>query len=170
MTNDSPRFFLLSLGCAKNTVDSEGMAQLLGRAGYAGAAEPEEADLLIVNTCGFIAPARDESVRSLQELAGKKKPGQLLIAAGCLAQLAGGTLVDQVPGLDGVLGTRRWMDLLVLAGRLGRGLPSPQLHLPEDALTVGQDDHGVLRAAVQGGSAYLKIADGRRVGGPPSRH
>ena len=162
MTNDSPRFFLLSLGCAKNTVDSEGMAQLLGRAGYAGAAEPEEADLLIVNTCGFIAPARDESVRSLQELAGKKKPGQLLIAAGCLAQLAGGTLVDQVPGLDGVLGTRRWMDLLVLAGRLGRGLPSPQLHLPEDALTVGQDDHGVLRAAVQGGSAYLKIADGCR--------
>jgi ribosomal protein S12 methylthiotransferase len=162
MSLNNPRFYLLSLGCAKNTVDSEGMAELLGRAGCAGVAEPEEADLLIVNTCGFIAPAREESLHLLQELAENKQPGQMLIAAGCLAQLAGESLVTQVPGLDGVLGTRRWMDIPVLVGRLRRGLPSPQLHLPEEALSVGQDDHEVLRAAVQGGSAYLKIADGCR--------
>ncbi len=162
MTWDNPRFCLLSLGCAKNTVDSESMAELLGRSGYAGVAEPKDADLLIVNTCGFIAPARDESLNMLQELADQKKPGQMLIAAGCLAQLAGESLVNQVPGLDAVLGTRRWMDLPMLVGRLRRGLPRPQLHLPEDALTVGQDDQEVLRAAVQGGSAYLKIADGCR--------
>jgi ribosomal protein S12 methylthiotransferase len=159
---DGPRYYLLSLGCAKNTVDSESMAQLLDRTGHAGVGDPAEADILIVNTCGFIAPARDESLTMLRELAADKEPGQLLIAAGCLAQLAGQELLSQVPGLDGVLGTRRWMDLMGLVGRLRRGAPQPLVYLPAEALTVGQDEQGVLRAAVQGGSAYLKIADGCR--------
>jgi ribosomal protein S12 methylthiotransferase len=155
-------YYLLSLGCAKNTVDSAGMAQLLDRIGSRGVEDPAEADLLIVNTCGFIAPARDESLQALQELAAGKKPDQLLIAAGCLAQLAGEGLISQVPRLDGVLGTRRWMDLPALVARLKRGARLPQVHLPEEALTVGVDEQGVLRAAVQGPSAYLKIADGCR--------
>ncbi len=156
------RYYLLSLGCAKNTVDSAGMAQLLDRSGSLGVEKPAEADLLIVNTCGFIAPARDESLQALRELAAGKKPDQLLIAAGCLAQLVGDELVGQVPGLDGVLGTRRWMDLPALVARLRRGAPLPQVHLPVEALAVGEDERGVLRAAVQGPSAYLKIADGCR--------
>ena len=160
--NKRSRFYLLSLGCAKNTVDSEGMAQLLDRAGYEGVESPADADVLIVNTCGFIAPARDESLQALEELAADKRPDQTLIAAGCLAQLVGQELAGQVPGLDGVLGTRRWMDLMTLVGRLRRGAPVPQVHLPAEALTVGDDEHGVLRAAVQGSSAYLKIADGCR--------
>jgi ribosomal protein S12 methylthiotransferase len=154
------RYYLLSLGCAKNTVDSDGMGQLLGRAGYVGTADPAQADLLIVNTCGFISPARDESIDALRNLAAAKRPDQKLVAAGCLAQLAGEELVQEVPGLDGVLGTRRWMDVDALADQLGANSHQPLIHLPVEAQTVGRDERGVLRASVQGASAYLKIADG----------
>ncbi|HEC22677.1 MAG TPA: 30S ribosomal protein S12 methylthiotransferase RimO, partial [Chloroflexi bacterium] len=139
------------------------MAQLLGREGYRGAASPEDASVLIVNTCGFIGPAREESLNALRELAESKRPDQLLIAAGCLAQRYGVELAEEVPGLDGVIGTRRWMDILDLIHRLrGRRHPKPLYHLPDEALTVGTDEHGVLRVARQGASAYLKIADGCR--------
>jgi ribosomal protein S12 methylthiotransferase len=151
------------MGCAKNLVDAEGIAQLLGREGYRGAASPDEASVLIVNTCGFIDAAKQESIDALRELAGGKRSDQLLIAAGCLAQRYGKVLSEEVPGLDGVIGTRRWMDILDLIRRLrGRAHPEPLYHLPDEAATVGTDERGVLRAAVQGASAYLKIADGCR--------
>jgi ribosomal protein S12 methylthiotransferase len=138
------------------------MGQLLGRAGYVGTADPALADLLIVNTCGFISPARDESIEALRRLAAGKRAGQKLVAAGCLAQIAGDKLVEAVPNLDGVLGTRRWMDVDVLADQLNRNRPVPLIHLPTEAASVGSDERGVLRAAVEGASAYLKIADGCR--------
>ncbi len=154
---------LVSLGCAKNTVDSDSMAQLLARAGYQVCDNPRQAEVLIVNTCGFIGPARQESLDVLNELAAGKKPGQLLIAAGCFAQRYGAGLAEQVPGLDGVIGTRRWMDIVDLVDHLrARTTPAPLYHLPGEAATVGADEHGVRRAAVQGASAYLKIADGCR--------
>lgn len=155
------------MGCAKNTVDSESMASLLQNAGYAPTDRAGEAGVLIVNTCGFIGPARQESLDMLSELAAKKRRGQMLIAAGCLTQRFGQMVVEKVPGIDGILGTRRWMDIVDLVQQLnGRqrsedGYPQPLYHLPE-AATVGTDEKGVLRAAVQGGSAYLKIADGCR--------
>ncbi len=157
-----PKFHIISLGCAKNTVDAHSMADLLARDGYRPADEPEQADVVIVNTCGFIGPARDESYQVLQDLAAAKKPGQLLIAAGCLTQRYGQEVARRVPGVDGIIGTRRWMDILDLVRRL-RQTPHPQplYHLPATP-TVGRDEHGVPRVAVQGGSAYLKIADGCR--------
>ncbi len=159
----SKRFHLVSLGCSKNTVDSDGMAQLLGRAGYEATADPRQAEVLIVNTCGFIGPAKKESLEALNELAAHKKRGQLLIAAGCLTQRYGAQVAQQVPGLDGIIGTRRWMDIVDLVQRLRAGPhPEPLYHLPETATVVGTDEQGTLRAAVQGRSAYLKIADGCR--------
>ncbi|MFN4293176.1 MAG: 30S ribosomal protein S12 methylthiotransferase RimO [Thermoflexales bacterium] len=156
-------YYLLSLGCAKNTVDSDSIAQLLDMSGYRGVEDARRADVLIVNTCGFIGPAREESVRHLRELAERKRRGQLLIAAGCLAQLWGAKLAEAVPGLDGVIGTRRWMDIVAFIERLrGRARPEPLFHLPDEATTVGDDERGALRAARQGASAYLKIADGCR--------
>jgi len=126
-------------------------------------ASPEEASVLIVNTCGFIEAARQESIEALRDLADGKRPDQLLIAAGCLAQRYGAVLSQEVPGLDGVIGTRRWMDILDLIKRLrGRAYPTPLYHLPDEAQTVGTDEQGVLRASRQGASAYLKIADGCR--------
>jgi ribosomal protein S12 methylthiotransferase len=158
----SKSFYLLSLGCSKNTVDSESMAQLLGGAGYKGTDDPNKASVLIVNTCGFIGPAKEESVNALRDLAKTKKDGQVLIAAGCLSQRYGAELTKQVSGLDGIIGTRRWMDIVDLVQRL-RSTPHPQpiYHLPE-APVVGSDEHGAMRTAIQGASAYLKIADGCR--------
>lgn len=159
----SKRFHLVSLGCSKNTVDSDSMAQLLGGVGYAPSDKPGEAEVLIVNTCGFIGPAKQESVNVLNKLAAAKKRGQMLIAAGCLSQRYGAELMKWVPGLDGLIGTRRWMDIVDFVQRL-RERPHPELlyHLPDEAVTVGGDEHGALRAARQGNSAYLKIADGCR--------
>lgn len=163
MSRRRDTYYLLSLGCAKNTVDSESMAALLDEAGLRGTTAPDRAEVLIVNTCGFIAPAREESIAALRDLAAHKRPSQLLIAAGCLSQRGGHDLVRQVPGLDGVIGTRCWMDIVDLVRRLReRKHPQPLYHLPDEARTVGADERGVSRTAVQGASAYLKIADGCR--------
>ena len=157
-----PKFYIATLGCAKNTVDSASMAQLLHRQGYRAVEDPAQADVLIVNTCGFIAPAREESYRVLKELAEQKRPGQMLIAAGCLTQRYGQEVARRVPGVDGILGTRRWMDILEVIRRVRqKPHPEPLYHLPETP-TVGPDVDGVARVAVQGPSAYIKIADGCR--------
>ncbi len=156
-------YYLLSLGCSKNTVDSESMERLLDQAGYRRMESPSRADVLIVNTCGFIGSAREESIRNLRDLARRKGPAQQLIAAGCLSQLWGPKLVKEVPGLDGIISTRRWMDIVDFIGTVrGRGKPEPLYHLPTDAITVGDDERGTMRTATQGTSAYLKIADGCR--------
>jgi ribosomal protein S12 methylthiotransferase len=155
------RYYLLTLGCPKNTVDSEGMAMLLGQAGYRGTAAPDDADILLVNTCGFLAAAEDESLATLRDLAQSKRPGQTLIAAGCMAQRAGARIVREVPGVDGLLGTRRWMEIVpfIQALRGGKGerifgryalLGDPA----EPALAATP------RPPVISGSAYLKISDG----------
>ena len=157
------QFYLLSLGCSKNTVDSESMAALLGKAGYRGVSEVQDASVLMVNTCGFVEGARQESIDALRDLVANRKKDQLVIAAGCMAQRYGSEVVEWVPGLDGVIGTRRWMDIVPFINRLRRRRhPEPLYHLPSEALTVGTDERGVLRAAVQGASAYLKISDGCR--------
>ncbi len=98
----------------------------------------------------------------MSELAALKRKGQTLIAAGCLTQRYGAEVARQVPGIDGILGTRRWMDIVDVVGQLRLGdHPEPLYHLPE-APTVGVDEKGAFRDAVQGASAYLKIADGCR--------
>ncbi len=99
----------------------------------------------------------------LAELAAGKKHGQVLIAAGCLTERYRQEIAEHVPGVDGILGTRRWMDIVDVVQTLRGSQPHLKTlyHLPETA-TVGTDERGVLRAAIQGGSAYLKIADGCR--------
>ncbi len=157
-----PRFHVASLGCAKNTVDSESMAALLEASGYLAVSDPAQADVLIVNTCGFIGPAKEESLRVLREFSEIKRPGQLLLAAGCLTQRYGAEVVAQAPGVDGVLGTRRWVDVVEVVRRLRQGEgPKPVYHLPESGPVV-MESPGIPRLAVQGTSAYLKIADGCR--------
>ena len=156
-------FHLISLGCAKNTVDSDSMARLLGTEGFRPEADPYSAAVLLVNTCGFIGPAKDESYRTLSEMARIKGKDQLLIAAGCLTQRYGAEVIRRVPGIDGLLGTRRWMDIVEVVQQLrDRAHPEPLYHLPEEAVTVGTDERAVPRVTRQGASAYIKIADGCR--------
>lgn len=163
------RYYLLTLGCPKNLVDSEAMAMLLRRQGYDATADPRQADVLIVNTCGFLQASQEEAIEALQELARQKRPRQLLIAAGCLAQRAAEEIVTRVPEVDGLLGTRRWMEItrLVEALRGSRdgsngAMPSRRrraryqlLGDPETPLEGAWE-----RPPVVGGSAYLKISDG----------
>lgn len=158
---NSKGFYLVSLGCAKNTVDSTSMATLLEQAGYKSVDAPGKAGVLIVNTCGFIQQSREESIEELRKLAQRKKEGQMLIAAGCLTERYRTAVLDQVPGIDGILGTRRWMDILEVIQNVRENGPKARYHIPE-AETVGRDERGVLRATLAGGSAYLKIADGCR--------
>lgn len=162
MTINKKTFHIVSLGCAKNTVDSDSMAQLLIKSGYKNTGNPDDAGILIVNTCGFIAAAKEESRNALAEMAAKKKSGQILIAAGCLTQRYGEEIPRDIPGIDGIIGTRRWMDIADVVANLQRvNPPKPRYQLPE-ALTVGSDEQGALRVSIQGASAYLKIADGCR--------
>ncbi len=157
--NQQPAYFLLSLGCPKNAVDSEAMAMLLQRDGYATTADPEAADVLIVNTCGFLEAAKEESIAALQELAQGKRRRQRLIAAGCLAQRNGDEILRRVPGVDALLGTRRWMEVVPLVDALRAGRRSERYALlgdPEPGVAAGP----MLRPAVPAGSAYLKISDG----------
>jgi ribosomal protein S12 methylthiotransferase len=155
-------YHLISLGCPKNLVDSESMAQLLNRQGLAPTNFPENAEYLIVNTCGFLKAAREEAITVLTDLASEKMPWQKIIAAGCMTERHREEILKSVPGVDGLLGTRRWMDILdVIDGINDKRQPIPYAHFPSIA-SVGQDEKGTNRAAVQGGSAYLKIADGCR--------
>jgi ribosomal protein S12 methylthiotransferase len=162
-------FYLISLGCPKNLVDSAGLATLLNHAGFVPAATAEEADLLIVNTCGFIESAREESRTVLLELAQTRRPGQQIVAAGCYSQRFPNELADAVPGIDGLIGTRHWADIEILVKRLYEEQADRHRHKEQRPIyhspsgpTVVQDVADIPRVAVQGTSAYLKLADGCR--------
>ncbi len=163
------RYYLLTLGCPKNLVDSEAMAMLLRRQGCDATADPRQADVLIVNTCGFLQASQEESIEALQELARQKRPRQILIAAGCLAQRAAAEIVARVPEVDGLLGTRRWMEITRLVEALrgdlyGHGGAVPQRRRQARYQLLGDPEmpleNAWERPPAVGGSAYLKISDG----------
>ena len=153
------RYYFVSLGCPKNAVDAECMGHLLDVAGHEPVFDPQQADVLLVNTCGFIESARAESIQVLGDLAEMKTPDQLLLAVGCYAQRDGTALAELVPGIDGILGTRRWAEIVSVVDQLGRRSPesAPLTMTGEATCATPQQVH---RTAVQGSSAYLKIADG----------
>lgn len=138
------------------------MSAILDLAGYEPAPDIDNAEVLIVNTCGFINPAREESIAVLKELSDLKQKNQILIAGGCLTQRFPEMIINKVPEVDGIFGTRRWMDIVeVLTNIKSQNSPTPYQHTAEIE-HVGADEKGVIRTAIQGGSAYLKIADGCR--------
>ena len=156
-------FYLLTLGCPKNIVDSEGMSEFLQQANYQPTDLPDEADVLIVNTCGFLQAAKDESIGILQELADGKRKDQLLIAAGCMAQRFGGQITREVKGLDGVIGTRAWPDIVPFIQNLRdsrRTRKEPIYHLPETGDTPIESISLNRNTQLGRASAYLKISDG----------
>ena len=154
-------YHLVTLGCPKNEVDSDGMEMLLRQADFGVSADAGQADVLIVNTCGFLEAAKEESIGVLQELADGKGRHQMLIAAGCLAQRNGEEVLARVPEVDGLLGTRRWMDVVELIKQVRGG---PKQRRLERYSLLGEPDESYVQAVprppVAGGSAYLKISDG----------
>ena len=118
----------VTLGCPKNTVDSEVMLGGLAAAGFRTVADPRQADVAVVNTCGFLQSAARESRATIARIAGCKRRGRLkgLIVAGCLAQRAGETLLEDFPEVDVVLGTGQWREMKSFTAACDSGAAAPR--------------------------------------------
>jgi ribosomal protein S12 methylthiotransferase len=147
------KYHLLTLGCPKNSVDSEGMGSILATQGHTSVDTMEDADVIIVNTCSFIQPARDETLDVLYEVAQNKRPHQRLIAAGCLLQ-SHPHLAQTIPGIDATLSTRRWMDI----GRLVQA-PAPAA-APAPPTSYADWRTMPFKRHASTPYAYLKVSDG----------
>src|SRR6058998_181363 len=103
---ESKSFAFVSLGCPKNLVDSERMLGKLAQGGYAPVADADGADVVVVNTCGFIEPARQESLAVIREMLELKRQGRIkgIIVAGCLAERKKEALLEEVPEIDHLVG------------------------------------------------------------------
>lgn len=156
---------IISLGCARNLVDSEVMAGLLGKDGYAMTPDPGNADLILVNTCGFIKEAKQESIDTILEAAEFKDPKkgrcQKLVVAGCMAERYPGELKESMPEIDLVMGTSSFskiveaVDQLDIKEKSGQG---PLLFAPP---LERLKDYDLPRINSQPFyTAYLKLAEG----------
>lgn len=110
---DKKGVFVVTLGCSKNEVDSELMLSILNKNSYEIADEIEEANIIIVNTCGFIESAKEESIETIWEMTKYKTEGscEYLILAGCLAQRYSKELIEEIEEIDGIVGTGNIKDL-----------------------------------------------------------
>lgn len=140
---------VISLGCAKNQIDTQTMMGYLKSAGYSFTGEPENADILIVNTCGFITPAKEESIDAIFEMAQYKEAGRcrLLVVTGCLSERYRRELTEEMPEVDIFLGVREYDRLpKLIAEKLN--LPCSPVLKPERLLVTPPY------------RAYLRIGDG----------
>jgi ribosomal protein S12 methylthiotransferase len=152
---------VVTLGCPKNQVDSEVMQGLLAREGFRLVEEPEQAKVLVVNTCGFIDAAKEESIDTLLQLAKFKKTGkcQLLIAAGCLAQRYPDELIKEIPELDGVVGTGDFHRIAELCRERLVDDTAPPVSLTQHMAFL-YDAATPRRRIGPKHSAYVKVAEG----------
>jgi ribosomal protein S12 methylthiotransferase len=155
-----PTIAFVSLGCSKNLVDSERMLGLLAQDGYAIVPDSQHADLVVVNTCGFIDAARAESISVIEEMLERKRSGavQGIIVAGCLAERQKERLLEQFPEVDHVVGVFGREEIARVADRLLGGL-SEQRSLFRPAPVQAQDDRARLRITPRH-LAYLKVSEG----------
>ena len=150
-------YALISLGCAKNLVNSEQMIYLLDEAGYELVPSPEGADLAVINTCGFIDEAKSEAIDTILEMAELKKAGDLsgIIVTGCLAERYKDSIGDELPEIDATLGVGSFADIVSAADSVIQG----------QKLDLFRDKNGpvdeIPRVVSTGpGWAYLRIAEG----------
>jgi ribosomal protein S12 methylthiotransferase len=155
-THENKALYMATLGCPKNRVDSEVMLGTLGARGYTLVERPEDASVIVVNTCAFIGPAKQESVDTILELAELKKTGQCstLVVTGCLSQRYGPELAKEMPEVDHFLGTGAYVqigDLLAAEAAPRQVIPDPDY--VHDARTPKVNSSPRW-------TAYLKISEG----------
>ncbi len=145
---------MISLGCAKNLVDSEIMLGELARQGYQVSAELEQAETVVINTCAFIEEAKQESIDTILEVVGRKGQGGVkrVLVAGCMVNRYGDELAREIPEIDGFVG----LDQLRDVGRLVELGGGPPLPAPSHLVF----DHTAPRLLTTRGHAYLKVAEG----------
>ena len=153
------RVALVTLGCAKNLVDSEIMAGLMARGGFVLTANPADAEVAVVNTCAFIGPSQKESIDRILELAALKREGRLggLIVAGCLAQRYQAELLREIPEVDAVVGTGQVDAIARVAHRVRQG-GAAILEVGPPGTAVDLASHRAVSTPRH--LAYLRIADG----------
>ena len=137
------KYHLHTLGCAKNTVDSWRMESALRSAGHAPSENKDAADLLLVNTCGFIDDASEESVNLIKELDSERRSDQKLWVAGCLTEIATERVQREIPGVDQTFGAQQWDEIALKAGPSNEAYDIPIATMPGTGVY-----------------AYLKISDG----------
>ena len=144
------RVYLLSLGCPKNLVDSEALLKKLGDKGMTYSSSPADAEVLIVNTCGFIEEARRESIEEILRLAGSKKGDRKkkVLVYGCLAQRSGAELRKEIPEIDGLWGVGAEDEIVRYCEKVG------------SAPVIRKDAAGKNERINDKPYAYLKIAEG----------
>jgi len=150
---------LVNLGCAKNLVDAEVMLGKLYEQGYELTLDPTQADYLIVNTCGFIQSAKEESIDHILEMAQVKAQGKQkkLVVTGCLAQRYGDELLQEMPEIDVLVGTGDFQHLPQVLVQLHTLLPQ-RTYLSNDVYLYQENDARI--QTTPGHTAYLKIAEG----------
>ena len=147
----------ISLGCSKNLVNTEQMMALCRAAGHQVVSDPEGADVAVVNTCGFIDSAKSEAISTILEIAPLKKAGKLqkLLVAGCLSQRYRDEILEELPEVDGVLGTGSYTDIVTAAEQVMAG-QRPTLFGDIDRT----DEEGLRMVSTPSYTAYIKIAEG----------
>ncbi len=157
------RFFLTTLGCPKNEVDSAKLAGRLRASGYEEVFDPAAADLVVVNTCAFIEPAREQSIETILELSEVRRPGARLAVTGCLAERNGPELAAALPEVDVVAGFGLDFITAPLSGEAG---PSQPVRLLGRADVPSFDLLELPRPPATAPWAYVKVAEGcdRRCG------
>jgi len=152
---------IVSLGCPKNLIDSEVIAAILSGDGFEIISHPEEADLILINTCTFILPAREESIDEIFYMARMKKEGKCkhLVVAGCLPQRYGTILEQEIPEVDLFLGTGEIPEIANLIKSLEEGKPEEHRSFIGKPDFLMDSSHPRL-ISTPFYSAYLKIAEG----------
>src|SRR4051812_36748019 len=160
--SDSPRatYAFVSLGCPKNTVDSERMLGKLAQDGYVLTPDAEGADVVVINTCGFIEPARQESLAVIREMLALKEQGRVgaVVVAGCLAERKGDALLQEVPGVDHIVGVFGREEIATVVDR-ALAQQSEQRSLFRPAPVRALEDTARLRITPRH-YAYLKVSEG----------
>ena len=154
------KVYIETLGCSKNQVDSEQMLGILDDA-YTLSETPEEAEIVIVNTCSFIEDAKTESIDAILSLAALKETGLMekLIVTGCLAQRYSDTLIQEIPEIDAVIGTGKFYTVdAVLESLYHQSETTPKVYTDAVDITVPEDLPRIMTTPSH--YAYLKIAEG----------
>ena len=153
----SRKIGLVSLGCPKNLVDSELMLGMLKSEGYEIVSEAEDADIIIINTCGFIESAKQESINTILEMAMlKDRKCEMLIVTGCMAERYREEILEEIPEVDAVLGTGRYHEIVSVIKEAYSG---KRVSRYGDLRDISYLD-GERIIATGKSYAYLKIAEG----------
>ncbi len=153
----APSVWLTTLGCSKNQVDSDKISAALGGSGYVQAESPASADVVMVNTCGFIEEARRESIQTILDLADVKGPDAKLVVMGCMVQRHEAELVEALPEADAVIGLDRYPELMDELAAMTAWQPITISGVKRSRMDFLESVH---RVAPTTPYAYVKIAEG----------